>query len=154
MSESLVAFRSAYATDLPDIVRMLADDELAMSREEPGGAVSEAYENAFEAIDRDTHNHLIVGELDGHVVAVLQLTFIPNLTYAGGWRAQIEGVRVDRSVRGQGIGHDLISYAIDRARGRNCRIVQLTTDKRRPDVVTFYESLGFIASHVGMKLWL
>lgn len=154
MSDSTVAFRSAYASDLPAIIRMLVDDELAKAREEPGGEVTEAYQNAFEAIDRDTHNHLIVGEKDGAVVAVLQLTFIPNLTYTGGWRAQIEGIRVERSLRGHGVGHELIQYAVDRARGRNCRIVQLTTDRRRPDVVKFYESLGFVASHVGMKMWL
>lgn len=149
-----VAFRSAYLDDLPDIVRMLADDELAKSRETTAPDAAAVYAAAFEAIDRDNNNHLIVGLLGDKVVAVLQLTFIPNLTYAGGWRVQIEGVRVDRSVRGQGIGHKLIAYAIDRARGRRCAIVQLTTDKRRPDVVTFYESLGFKASHEGMKLWL
>ncbi|MDE2995486.1 MAG: GNAT family N-acetyltransferase, partial [Bacteroidota bacterium] len=72
----------------------------------------------------------------------------------GGWRAQIEGVRVDRSMRGQGIGRRLIAYAIEWARGRRCEIVQLTTDLRRPDVIRFYENLGFKSSHQGMKLWL
>ena len=152
--ESHVAFRSANRGDLPAIVRMLADDELAQSRETTGGKVTATYEKAFDAIDRDDHNHLIVGHLDGEVIAVLQLTFIPNLTYHGGWRAQIEGVRVDRSMRGQGIGRRLIEYAIERARGRRCAIVQLTTDLRRPDVIRFYENLGFISSHQGMKLWL
>jgi len=153
MSENVV-FRSAYRDDLPAIVRMLADDELARSRETTSPDSADVYSAAFEAIDRDNNNHLIVGLVDDTVIAVLQLTFIPNLTYSGGWRAQIEGVRVERSLRGEGIGHKLIAYAIDRARGRRCAIVQLTTDKRRPDVVSFYESLGFRASHEGMKLWL
>lgn len=149
-----VAFRSANSEDLPAIVQMLADDDLAKSRESTGGAVTEAYRMAFAAIERDNQNHLIVGEVDGKVIAVLQLTFIPNLTYNGGWRAQIEGVRVDRSLRGQGVGRQLIQYAVDRARGRKVAIVQLTTDKRRPEVISIYESLGFRASHEGMKLWL
>lgn len=149
-----VAFRSANPGDLEAIVRMLADDDLAQSRESTGGVVTEAYRMAFAAIDRDNQNHLIVGEHEGRVVAVLQLTFIPNLTYNGGWRAQIEGVRVDRSMRGKGVGHRLIEYAVDRAKGRKVAIIQLTTDKRRPEVVRFYESLGFRASHEGMKLWL
>lgn len=153
MDENVV-FRSAYREDLPDIVRMLADDELAKSRETTSGDSVHVYEAAFEAIDRDDNNHLIVGLVENQVAAALQLTFIPNLTYAGGWRAQIEGVRVDRSLRGGGIGHKLMEYAVDRAKGRRCAIVQLTTDKRRPEVVEFYESLGFRASHEGMKLWL
>ncbi|MDA0378878.1 MAG: GNAT family N-acetyltransferase [Bacteroidetes bacterium] len=148
------SFRTANPDDLSAIVRMLADDELAKSRESTGGEVTEAYRMAFAAIERDTHNHLIVGEVDGAVIAVLQLTFIPNLTYNGGWRAQIEGVRVDRTLRGKGIGRQLIQFAVDRAKGRKCAIVQLTTDKRRPEVVRIYESLGFQASHEGMKLWL
>jgi hypothetical protein len=32
--------------------------------------------------------------------------------------------------------------------------VQLTSDKSRPDAQRFYERLGFVASHVGMKLAL
>lgn len=149
-----VAFRSANPEDLEAIVRMLADDDLAQSRESTGGVVTEAYRMAFAAIDRDNQNHLIVGELDGRVVAVLQLTFIPNLTYNGGWRAQIEGVRVDRTLRGKGVGRRVIEYAVERAKGRKVAIIQLTTDKRRPEVVQFYESIGFRASHEGMKLWL
>jgi len=48
----------------------------------------------------------------------------------------------------------MIEHAVDRARHRGCRLVQLTTDKARPDAVRFYESLGFAASHEGMKLHL
>ena len=42
--------------------------------------------------------------------------------------------------------------AIERARERGCVLVQLTSDKRRRDAIRFYESLGFAASHEGMKL--
>ena len=47
-----------------------------------------------------------------------------------------------------------VRWAIDRARERGCRIVQLTTDKTRPDALRFYETLGFRATHEGMKLHL
>ena len=92
--------------------------------------------------------------MDGRLVGVLQLTFIPYLTYMGGWRALIEGVRVSSDARSLGIGRQLIEWAIDRARERNCHLVQLTTDKSRPDALRFYEKLGFKASHEGMKLHL
>ena len=58
--------------------------------------------SAFDAIDADPNNQLVVGELDERVVAVLQLT----------------------------------------------------SDKRRGDAIRFYASLGFVASHEGMRLEL
>lgn len=48
----------------------------------------------------------------------------------------------------------MIEWAIDRARSRECVMVQLTTDHARPDALRFYERLGFVASHHGMKLRL
>jgi ribosomal protein S18 acetylase RimI-like enzyme len=70
------------------------------------------------------------------------------------WRALIEGVRVSSESRSSGIGRKLFDWAIARARQRNCHLLQLTSDKSRPDAIRFYESLGFIASHEGMKLHL
>lgn len=92
---------------------------------------------------------------DGAAIAgVLQVTFTPHLTYQGGWRATIEGVRTNASRRGQGIGRELVSHAIVRARGHGCHLVQLTTDKKRPQALRFYQALGFQASHEGLKLHL
>jgi len=144
-------FRSARATDLERIVQMLVDDSLGKQREDPG-PLSDSYHAAFGAIDADPHQELVVVEAEGRVVGVFQLTFIPYLTYQGSWRGQIEGVRVDASVRGQGVGQRMMEWAIQRCRGRGCRLVQLTTDKRRSEAHRFYERLGFVASHEGMKL--
>jgi len=154
-SETLerVQFRDARRDDLETIVRLLAADSLGSWREAIGnGALPEAYMRAFDTIDRDANNRIIVGDLDGKIVACLQLTFIPGLTYAGGMRAQIEGVRVDQELRGSGVGRALIEYAIKLSREKACVLVQLTTDKRRPEALAFYQALGFSASHEGMKL--
>ena len=145
-------FRRATRADVPDIVRMLADDVLGAKRERYTEPLPDRYYAAFDVIDNDPHNELVVVELDGTVVGVLQLTYIPYLTYQGGWRALIEGVRVDSSLRASGIGRKLFSWAIARAQERGCHLVQLTSDKARPDAIRFYESLGFVASHEGMKL--
>jgi ribosomal protein S18 acetylase RimI-like enzyme len=148
-----VQFRDARRKDLEAIVRLLAADSLGSWRESLGdGTLPEAYTSAFNAIDSDPNNRIIVGDLDGEPVACLQLTFIPGLTYSGGTRAQIEGVRVDAELRGASIGRALIEHAISLARERPCVLVQLTTDKRRSEALAFYEALGFAASHEGMKL--
>jgi GNAT superfamily N-acetyltransferase len=145
-------FRRAARADLEDIVRLLAADPLGARREEYTLPLPGQYRAAFEAIDRDPNNELVVVELEGRVAGVLQLTYIPYITYRGSWRALIEGVRVDSSLRSSGIGRKLFAWAIERAREKGCHMVQLTSDKARPDAIRFYESLGFVASHEGMKL--
>jgi len=149
---SPLTVRRATRADVPAIVAMLADDHLGATREVAGTNVPASYLDAFEAIDADPHQELVVAELDGEAVGTMQLTFIPYLTYRGGWRAQIEAVRIASTRRGDGLGHEFFAWAINRARLRGCHLVQLTTDKRRGDAHRFYEALGFVASHEGMKL--
>jgi ribosomal protein S18 acetylase RimI-like enzyme len=148
-------FRPARADDLPALVHLLADDPLGAGRESDASPLPESYRLAFDAIDADPDNELVVVEAPGVPVAgMLQLTFTPYLTYRGGWRATIEGVRVGAALRSAGIGRRMFEWAIERARERGCHLVQLTTDKARPDAIRFYETLGFTASHEGMKLHL
>ncbi|MFB9192865.1 GNAT family N-acetyltransferase [Actinomadura verrucosospora] len=149
-----MTFREATLDDLPEIVRLLADDPLGSTRETPGEEIPEAYFRAFAAIEKDPNNSLVVAEVAGSVAGTLQLTFIPGLTYTGSERAQIEGVRVAAEQRGAGLGQLMITWAIDRARARGCRVVQLTTDRQRPDAIRFYQKIGFRPSHMGMKYHL
>lgn len=145
-------FRDATRADLTGLIAMLADDPLGATRERIEVPLPAAYEAAFEAIDSDPNHRLIVCESEGELAGVLQLSYLPNLTYVGRWRAQIEGVRIAAGHRGKGLGRAMLEYAIDQARQRGCYLVQLTTDKKRPRAAAFYESLGFVASHEGMKM--
>jgi GNAT superfamily N-acetyltransferase len=149
-----LTFRLAIKDDLVDIVRLLSDDTLGSSREKFDDTLSQNYVAAFERIEQDPNQELTVAEMNGEMVATFQLTFIQYLTYQGGLRAQIEAVRTNSTYRGQGIGTRVFAYAINRAREKGCHLLQLTSDKRRPDAIRFYESLGFMATHEGMKLKL
>ena len=144
-----VVFRRAERGDLVAIVGLLADDELGAGRESVDLA---GYEGAFAEIDGDPRHLLVVGDLDGVVVACLQATLLPCLTHGGRRRAQFEGVRVDERQRGRGVGAALLAWSIDWARENGCGVVQLTTDKRRPGALRFYEQAGFVATHEGLKL--
>ncbi len=155
MNEILSKIRYAVVSDLPGIVRMLADDDLGARRERFSDPLPDSYLRAFQAIEQDRNNELVVAEgLDGTPIAVMQMTFTPYITHQGGWCAAIEGVRVDNRMRGKGLGRFLFGWAIARAQERGCHLVQLTTDKQRLKAKRFYESLGFVASHEGMKLKL
>jgi GNAT superfamily N-acetyltransferase len=145
--------REARRDDIKRIVEMLDDDALASGREKLGGDMK-AYRAAFDIIAADPNNTLYVWDEDDVAMGCLQLTFIPGLSYQGSWIAQVEGVRVDRSMRGEGIGEEMMKSVILKARERGCKHLQLTTDKRRHDAQRFYERLGFVMSHEGMKLKL
>lgn len=149
-----IHFREATRNDLSVIVKLLADDPLGKERERGSLPLASSYELAFDVIDRDPNNELVVATCEDVVVGVLQLTYIPYLTYGGSSRALIEGVRIDRNFRSRGIGRMFMAWAIERSRLRGCHLIQLTSDKRRPEAIRFYKKLGFTSSHEGLKLRL
>nr|WP_246407509.1 GNAT family N-acetyltransferase [Modestobacter versicolor] len=137
---------------MPAVVALYADDELGATREQVEDPLPAEYLRAFAAIRDDPRHRLVVAEVEGEVVGTLQLSFVPHLVRRGGERAQVEAVRVAAGQRGSGLGRRLLEWAVDQARERGCVLVQLTTDATRADARRFYASLGFTASHVGMKL--
>ena len=142
--------REATEADVPALAALLADDGIAAPREEPEDLA--AYLLAFRAIDEDDAHLLVVAEdLDGTIAATLQLTLIPGLSRRGMVRGQIEAVRVATAYRGGALGSLLVRWAADEARVRGAGLVQLTTDLRRTDAIRFYERLGFVGTHLGMK---
>ncbi|MFJ9993071.1 GNAT family N-acetyltransferase [Pseudomonas putida] len=146
--------RRATLDDLPAIVALLANDALGATREDSSLPLHRRYEEAFTAIDADPNQYLAVAVLGEKVVGTLQLTYIPNISHLGSWRAQIEAVRVDEDMRGTGMGRKLFEWSIQQAQERGCSMVQLTCDRSRPDAHRFYESLGFVPTHTGFKMKL
>ncbi|PCJ64898.1 MAG: GNAT family N-acetyltransferase [Bacteroidetes bacterium] len=146
-------FRKATEKDIPIIVEMIADDELGRERENFQIPLQSKYLKAFEKINSDENQELIIVENENsQIIGTLQLTFIQYLTYQGGIRAQIEAVRIRKDKRGLGIGRKMFQWAITRAKERNAHLLQLTTDKKRPEAIKFYKDLGFKQSHEGMKM--
>ncbi len=152
MKVNEVVFRRAERADLLFIVRMLADDDLGSQRERYEEPLPESYYSAFEQIDNDANHELIVAELDGEVVGMLHLMYLPSVSYQGGLRAQVESLRVGKKWQNQGIGSELMKWVIERTKARGAHLVQLTSHKSRADAHRFYERLGFEGSHLGMKL--
>jgi GNAT superfamily N-acetyltransferase len=152
---SSVVLRRAEVADVLTIVRLLAADQLGAARDgvtTPDDLAS--YQRAFRDIDRDPAHMLVVAQSGADVVGTLQLSFIPGLARRGALRAQIEAVRVADAWRRRGLGAAMMDWAIAEARRRGCALVQLTSDKSRTSAHRFYERLGFVASHEGMKLAL
>jgi ribosomal protein S18 acetylase RimI-like enzyme len=153
MSVLPVTIRSARREDVPDIVAMLADDPLGRDRERIEQPLPPCYLAAFEAVETYRNIRLMVAEgVDGDVVGCLQLCILPGLSSQGASRGLIEDVRVAARCRGHGIGEQMVQWAIDEARSRGCKIIELLTHQSRVDAQRFYARLGFQPSHVGMTL--
>ena len=146
--------RKAIIADLPRILELLLEDELGATRESKSSAVHENYIKAFHKIDSDPNQYLMVVENGDEIIGTCHLTIMPSLTFIGSTRMQIEAVRVAGQYRGQKIGSWMFDQAISYAKEHDVSIVQLTTNKKRPQAKHFYEKLGFEASHEGMKLYL
>ena len=149
---SALVIREAVLVDLPAILAMLAEDTLPADRETD--PADPRYRAAFDAIAADPNQLLVAAELDGRVVGTLQLSVLPGLSFRGAWRGQIEAVRIASDLRGRRYGEQLINWAVERCRERDCFLVQLTSSNARTDAHRFYERLGWTKSHVGFKLKL
>ena len=152
--QSNLTQRKAKAEDLHRIVELLIEDDLGQTREKLTSELDLRYVKAFELIDIDPNQYLMVVESDGQIIGTCHLTIMPSMTFTGSVRMQIEAVRVTDSMRGMKIGEWMMKQAFDYAKANGVSIVQLTTNKKRPRAKHFYERLGFEASHEGMKIYL
>ena len=147
-----IRMREARREDVAAVVRLLADDVLGAGREQVSDPPLPAYLDAFDRVAADPRNLLMVAQDPaGAVVGTMQITFIPGLSNQGAELALLEAVRVDASLRGQGIGAAMVTWAMDEARRRGCRNMELMSHATRSNAQRFYARLGFARSHVGMK---
>lgn len=147
--------RRARANDLESIFRLTqegnvsANSDLAVSRSMPS-----QYLKAFQKITQNEDHFLMVYEAGGMVVGTFHVVYLTYLAGNGREDCQVESVYVDQTFRSQGIGSRMMTWVIDEAKLRNCRRVQLTSNKLRKKAHRFYERLGFLMSHEGAKLSL
>lgn len=83
---------------------------------------------------------LFVATDEGKVVGTLTLVIFSIPT---GVRAWIEDVVVDENARGLGIGEALTNAAVNEARGRGVRSIDLTSRPSREVANALYQKLGF-----------
>lgn len=147
-----IRIRQARRADLAAIVALLAEDPLGAGREVVSDPPAPAYLDAFGKISADPRSLLAAAEdSSGRIVGTLQLAFIPGLSNRGAEFALLQAVRVAADLRGRGLGRQLVAWAMDEARRRGCQAMELFSHNSRADAQRFYEQLGFVRSHVGMR---
>ena len=148
-----LTYRAATPADLPYLIHLVVEDSVISTNDDPADAMHPDYTAALAAIDASPNEELFVVELDGKPVGCFQLSYMPGVMRRGMWRGQIEMVHVEDSHQGQGLGTEMMRWAIERCRDRGCGMVQLTSNKKRLDAHRFYVRLGFHQSHEGFKYY-
>ncbi len=146
-----LVFREAEEHELLTLIKLFADDKLGSQREDVSTPINERYITAFNKIQADPNNEIIVATRNDRIIGMMQLTYIPSLGIMGAKRSIIGGVRVQRQLRGQGLGTKLIEWGINRSKDKGCNFVQITSDKKRPEAIRFYKKLGFKDTHEGLR---
>ncbi len=85
---------------------------------------------------------VLVARVDGRIAGTLTLVVFRIPT---GVRAWIEDVVVDDEARGHGVGEALNRFAIDLARSKGAKTVDLTSRPSRVAANRLYQRLGFVA---------
>src|SRR5580700_7450621 len=100
---------------------------------------------------RRQRGDVLVAEVEGEVVGVLQVIIFQHFQHAGGWCAEIESVHVRSDLRSRGIGGQMLAAAEEIARERGCYRIQLTSRNVRVDAHRFYLAHGYGQTSQGFK---
>lgn len=120
----------------PDDTTIAALNRLLPQLSENARSISRA--DVSEMLAADTA--LFTAELGEKVVGTLTLVYYRIPT---GLRARIEDVVVDQCARGRGVGRAMTRAAIDAARARCARTLDLTSRPQRVAANQLYQSEGF-----------
>lgn len=154
INKELIKIRQANQHDLRHIIDLLADDDIGKTRELNTINIAAEYQVAYNRITADSNHMLIVMEYMSEIIGTLQFIIIPTITLKGCIRAEVEGVRIKSNYRSCGLGKILFAWVKQTAIDNGCGLIQLATNRNRPLAQKFYQSIGFVDSHCGMKLML
>lgn len=102
----------------------------------------DAIKNKLERLLASSSDEVIVYENEGKVVGFLSLIYKIELAFDKDF-CEIGYFVVDENARSQNIGKQLEEYACQRAKERNCGLMQVFSLEKRTDAHRFYERQGY-----------
>jgi len=123
----------------PQLVAAFAELIPQLSKSSPGPTAAEL----TEMIGSPATDVLVA--LDAASGAILGSLVLVVFRIPTGVRAWIEDVVVDGAARGRGVGESLNRFALDLARAKGAKTVDLTSRPSREAANRLYQRLGFVA---------
>ena len=132
--------RPAELSDLSAVLRLYAQPEL-----DDGRVLGlEDAAHLLEKIRQYPSYGLFVAERQGQIVGTFTLLIMDNLIHQGTPSAIVEAVAVDPENQGQGIGQQMMQWAIAHCREAGCYKLVISANLKRDRAHAFYGSLGFV----------
>ena len=130
-------------SDIPELVELLSSLFEQEAEFEPN---SEIQSKALSKIILDPKIGIIlIAKEDDKILGMVNLLFTES-TALGSKVALLEDMVVLSSSRGEGIGSQLIDYAISEAKKAGCKRITLLTDIENTKAQSFYQKKGFVKS--------
>lgn len=120
----------------------LSDLYAQLHASDPPWPSEQAAANALSKVLAHPGTTIFVGTVENRVVSTCVLIVCPNFSRGGRPFAIIENVVTDHEHRKHGYGRQMVQHAIDSARQLGCYKVTLTTGRRDPETLRFYEGSG------------
>jgi ribosomal protein S18 acetylase RimI-like enzyme len=114
-----------------ELLQQLTGKECTLTSDELEKIISTRNTILYVAIDEDANNK---------IVGMLSLVFLRKLT---GYTVRVEDVVVLNDARKRGIGKELMLYAIQIAKNKGVKNMDLTSRPSRSEANNLYQSLGF-----------
>ncbi|MFE4108605.1 GNAT family N-acetyltransferase [Almyronema epifaneia] len=131
--------RAATVADLPAVLQLYQQSGLDSDASLPLAAA----EQWLQQLEQYPSYTLWVAVLAEKVAGTFTLLIMDNLIHQGSPSGVVEAVAVDPQWQGQGIGKQMIQFAIAQCRTAGCYKLALSTNLKRDRAHAFYQSLGF-----------
>jgi ribosomal protein S18 acetylase RimI-like enzyme len=132
--------RRARAADLDDLTRLIAEFRDWFGKDEPAAdAIRATLTRLLD--DQATEYLLAIGD-GGEAVGVCQLRYRLSV-WTGSDDCWLEDLFVREHARGGGHGHALLEAALESARARGCKRVELDVNVENETALAFYVAHGF-----------
>ena len=137
MNVDVLDIREAVEADLPSILALYSEvgDVQVLSTDQAHAII--------ERMKTYPDYHVYVATIEGAIVGTFALLIMDNLAHLGAPSGVVEDVVVSAERQGQGIGKQMMQFAMERCRERCCYKMALSSNLKRDAAHRFYDSLGF-----------
>jgi GNAT superfamily N-acetyltransferase len=134
-----LTIRPAERADLPEVLHLYRQPDL-----DDGASISLATaEELFDKMQRYPSYRIFLAERAGQIVGTFPLLIMDNLLHQGAPAAIVEAVAVAPPWQRQGIGRQMMQWAMAESARAHCYKLVLSSNLKRYRAHAFYDRLGF-----------
>lgn len=133
------SMRVATRADVPAILTLYAQPDI-----DDGDVLPLARaEEIFQRMTRDSRCTIFVAERGERIVGTFIFLVLEKISHQAAPSAIVEDVVVAPDMQSQGVGGDMMRFAMERAAALGCYKLALSSNLKRERAHAFYEKLGF-----------